>query len=171
MSCGVSKGAGGRGFPARFLFLGVVRCLDVLHFVVLVQTCEHRAGMSDDEGVSCDQYHDSFQGNEQPFVVNQVAPVAFAQLVDSITAADQDEGDGDGHEVAKDLEPFGQGRGARRQALPFAVPPHVFACQSDENDDDDDLKGKTGDGNIDGGVTAAFGDGGEGPADGLQHQR
>ena len=103
--------------------------------------------------------------------MDQVATIPFAQLVDPITAADQDEGDGDGHEVAKDLEAFRQGRGARRQALPFAVPPDVFAGQSDKDYDDDDLEGKTGDGNVDGDVAAAFGDGGEGPADGLQHQR
>lgn len=88
--------------------------------------------------------------------MNQVSTIPLAQLVDSITATDQDKSDGDSHEVAEDLETPRQRRGMWRDALPFPVPPDVFECESDEDHDDDDLEGETGDGHVDGGVTAAF---------------
>ncbi|KAL8881439.1 MAG: hypothetical protein Q9198_001360 [Flavoplaca austrocitrina] len=102
--------------------------------------------------------------------MDQIPRVPLTQLIDPITTSDQDQDNRYRHKPAENLEPLRQRRRSRRDMLPFSIPPDVFACKTDEDGDDNDLEGKTCDGDVDGGVAAAFGVGREGAADGLHNK-
>lgn len=102
--------------------------------------------------------------------MDQIPRIPLTQLINPITTPDQDQNNRNGHEPAENLKPFRQGRRSRCDTLPFSVPPDILACKTDEDGDDNDLEGKTCDGDVDGGAAAAFGIGGEGTADGLHNK-
>lgn len=91
--------------------------------------------------------------------MDQIALIPFTQLINPITTPDQNQSQRNRHEPTEYLEAFRQWRRAWRHALPFSVSPDVFACQSDEDGDDDDLEGETCDRDVNGGIAAAFGGG------------
>ena len=112
----------------------------------------------------------SFQRNKQSLIMDQIPRIPLTQLINPITTPDQNQRNRYRHKPTENLEPFRQRRRSRRDTLPFSVPPDIFACKTDEDSDDNDLEGKTCDGDVDSGVAVAFGVGGEGTADGLHNK-
>lgn len=136
--------------------------------------------MEDGQQADRDEDHGPLEDHERDLVVGQTAREPVLQLGDTVRAPDED---GDGRERERRLEqpeprvgPQG-GEGRVHGRAPAGAAPHrdgEVAAEDHEDGERGDLEGQARDHDVDARVLqggARVGDGGDGAAGGLQHER
>lgn len=114
------------------------------------------------------RYSHSLQYNERRLIMYQWPRISTAQLINTIRAPYQDEQDRQGQEGAEDLEPIRDRRGSVGNLSSLDVSRCVFDDQCNEDAERKNLKGQTGDGDVDSDFGSSRCSGREATTDGLQ---